>query len=252
MNYEKIYFKIMERGMERDETNLDYLERHHMVPRCLGGTNEDWNLVNLSLREHFVAHQLLVKMFPENRKLIYAANMMSGRNSKQYEWVRKKFIANHPLKCPELRERIRKLNTGVVFTEERKRKISEKQKEVWARKEDKRSPSKGCKWSDESKKRLSESISGEKNPFYGKKHDDETKDRMRKNHWKKCKWKLVSPEGVEYNFEGGISRFCNEHNLPVDTVKSKANKGVVQLNKSGKITDKRKRLVGWEIFKYAI
>lgn len=45
--------------------------------------------------EHYVAHQLLVKIHPENRKLVFAASMMcngsNGRNNKRYGWLKKKF-----------------------------------------------------------------------------------------------------------------------------------------------------------------
>ena len=49
-----------------DET---YHERHHIVPKCLGGTDDDDNLIDLLAREHFVAHKLLAQENPENNKL---------------------------------------------------------------------------------------------------------------------------------------------------------------------------------------
>lgn len=39
-----------------------YGEYHHIIPRCLGGTDEKPNLVFLSAREHYIAHLLLPKM----------------------------------------------------------------------------------------------------------------------------------------------------------------------------------------------
>lgn len=54
------------------------------------------NLVVLTPEEHFVAHQLLVKMYPQNEKLIFAANMMcvktpkQKRNNKRYAWLKRK------------------------------------------------------------------------------------------------------------------------------------------------------------------
>ena len=39
-----------------------YTEKHHIIPRCLGGTNSHDNLVTLTAREHFVCHLLLTKM----------------------------------------------------------------------------------------------------------------------------------------------------------------------------------------------
>lgn len=70
MNYEKIYTSLCERG--KLERQLDYCEVHHIIPRCMGGTNELNNLTKLSYREHYLAHYLLVKMFPDNSGINYA------------------------------------------------------------------------------------------------------------------------------------------------------------------------------------
>jgi hypothetical protein len=54
----------------------------------MGGSD---NLVDLTQQEHFVAHQLLVKMHPERPSLIWAlACIMGGerRNNKYYGWIR--------------------------------------------------------------------------------------------------------------------------------------------------------------------
>ena len=37
----------------------EYHERHHIIPRCLGGGNEEENLIDLFAKEHFIAHKLL-------------------------------------------------------------------------------------------------------------------------------------------------------------------------------------------------
>lgn len=98
MNYEKIYNDIVNRGKNRVLT--EYKEKHHIVPRCLGGADDDSNLVELTPEEHFVAHQLLVKLHPTNSKLIFATNMLtvsSGnvkRNNKMYGWLKRKFSEN--------------------------------------------------------------------------------------------------------------------------------------------------------------
>lgn len=60
----------------------------------MGGDNSGDNLVYLTAREHFVAHQLLVKMHPGNRKLVYALQAMlrcgpgQQRSNRRYEWIR--------------------------------------------------------------------------------------------------------------------------------------------------------------------
>ena len=98
MNYKKHYDLLIERAKTR---HLDvYVERHHIVPRCMGGTNEQSNLVDLTPEEHYVSHLLLVKIYKNNAKLVYAAHKMcQGRNTnKLYGWLRKKHamhVSNH-------------------------------------------------------------------------------------------------------------------------------------------------------------
>ena len=37
-----------------------YCERHHMLPKCMGGTDDKNNLIDLFAKEHFEVHRLLV------------------------------------------------------------------------------------------------------------------------------------------------------------------------------------------------
>lgn len=64
-----------------------YHERHHILPRCLGGTDDKDNLIDLYAQEHFIAHKLLVQENPDNSSLIYAWNMMFVQldNGERYE-----------------------------------------------------------------------------------------------------------------------------------------------------------------------
>ena len=91
MNYQKIYNDLINRGQNR--VLEGYSERHHIVPRCMGGSDEDFNLVRLTPEEHYVAHQLLTKIHPLNVKLIRAVVMMMPNrpNNKMYGWVKRRF-----------------------------------------------------------------------------------------------------------------------------------------------------------------
>lgn len=120
MNYETHYDTLNERA--RNRVLEGYTERHHVVPRCMGGSDNANNIVRLTAEEHYVAHQLLVKIYPENNKLIYAANMMSvGRiNNRKYGWLKKKHAKvvsenmkaryaagfENPSRRPEVRKKI--------------------------------------------------------------------------------------------------------------------------------------------------
>lgn len=89
MNYAKHYNKLIKRARRRSLTG--YCERHHVKPRCMGGDNSSKNIVKLTPEEHFVAHQLLVKIYPGNDKIVFAAWMMGNRTqtSRTYGWLRR-------------------------------------------------------------------------------------------------------------------------------------------------------------------
>ena len=122
MNYEKIYNQIVIRAKNRI---LEcYTENHHIIPRCMGGSDDKENLVELTAREHFICHRLLVNMYPDNNKLKFAlwamCNMKSKRqnryvpSSRIYEFIKLEVI-----------KIISENKKGVKLTEEHKRKTSE-------------------------------------------------------------------------------------------------------------------------------
>lgn len=74
MNYFNIYSSLISRAKDRPLTG--YTENHHIIPRCMGGGDSSLNLVKLTAREHFIAHLLLVKIYPTNLKLVKAVAMM--------------------------------------------------------------------------------------------------------------------------------------------------------------------------------
>lgn len=95
MNYQKIYDNIVRRGQNRILEG--YSEKHHIVPRCMGGTDEVTNLVSLTPEEHYLCHLLLVKIHPKNIRLVKAAMFMISsnnnvkRNNKAYGWLKRQY-----------------------------------------------------------------------------------------------------------------------------------------------------------------
>lgn len=89
MDYQKIYNSIVIRAKkeERDWSGEKYYERHHIVPKCMGGEGKvrQWrthpNIVVLTAREHFLCHWLLCRIYPENHKLSHAFWFMSKQKS---------------------------------------------------------------------------------------------------------------------------------------------------------------------------
>ena len=78
MNYFRIYNSLITRAKSRIE-QIDHGEMHHIKPRCMGGGDQKDNLVLLTYREHFIAHLLLVKMYPNNTRLYFAFNCFSAK-----------------------------------------------------------------------------------------------------------------------------------------------------------------------------
>ena len=189
MTYEEFINNILEnRG--RFACGEEYHERHHIVPTCMGGTDNKDNLIDLFAREHYEAHRLLALENLYNSKLQYAWWMMchcknNGRqyevSAKEYEELRIAFSKNisgknHPMYgrhiSEEHREKLRKAITGESNylygkhpSEETRKKMSEAAKN--------RPPI-----SDETRKKRSEALSGEKHPMYGKHHTDEARKKM--------------------------------------------------------------------------
>jgi hypothetical protein len=113
MNYKRHYDLLIDRAKSRKL--YENKETHHIVPRCMGGTNDKSNLVDLTTEEHYVTHQILIKIYPNIPALIFAAHMMTaGRNSnKTYGWLRRLHV-----------EALRKINTGRKVSDETRAKMS--------------------------------------------------------------------------------------------------------------------------------
>ena len=108
MDYKNIYYKIIEKAKNEDKNGnrgIGYFEKHHILPKSLGGSNDKENLVQLTAREHFICHWLLVKMFnkgtKERNKMLYAFWRMKSSpdnngkryiNSKAYEKLRIEYV----------------------------------------------------------------------------------------------------------------------------------------------------------------
>lgn len=99
MNYLDHYNRLIARGKLRRLPSTAYIERHHIVPRCLGGTDDICNIVALTPEEHYVAHQLLIKIYPTETKLIHAAHLMcysktgTRPKNKLFGWIKRLLAA---------------------------------------------------------------------------------------------------------------------------------------------------------------
>jgi hypothetical protein len=176
MNYKRIYDSLIESARIR-ETPVGYYETHHIVPRCMGGGNEQENLVRLTAREHYVAHHLLYRHY-KTPKLAYAwvAMCMNGtRNertisSRQYEKARIAIseqtagVPRKPLSEPTKRK-ISESNKGKKRTAETKKKLSEARK--------RRGPA-----SEETRQKISATGKGRPSIWKGKTLSEEHRKKM--------------------------------------------------------------------------
>lgn len=134
--------------------NLDcYTERHHIVPKCMGGDNNPENLVKLTAREHFICHRLLIKMVDSTlrNKLVYAAWQQS-RSAK---------LKNVPITS----------RTFAMLKEELSNTYAGRKRPLFSK-----------EWRDN----MSSSHKGEKNFMFNRNHSTETIEKMSRNRSGKC------------------------------------------------------------------
>jgi len=162
MNYLNIYNQLVFRSISRQLT--EYSEKHHIIPKCMNGTNKSNNIVKLTAREHFLAHLLLVRIYPENIKLKFALKSMCTLQNKYHNGQR---ITNRLF--GEFRELSKSLHTGMKRSEETKRRISESNMGKHSH-------------SPETRKKLSENHKGQIPWHKGKKMTDELKQKLSNSH----------------------------------------------------------------------
>jgi hypothetical protein len=121
--------------MVRTEYLSGYKEKHHILPRCLGGDNSKENLVALTPKEHFIVHMLLckftlgksrIKMLNAFHAMIYFTK--KNRNykvtSRIVEKLKIEFQKNNPVFDPEVRRKIGIGNKGKTVSKESRLKMS--------------------------------------------------------------------------------------------------------------------------------
>ena len=75
--YTKWYHSLVKKRKEYPAAGL--IERHHVIPKSLGGDDNDDNIVSFSPREHYIAHLLLARMTQGSiqHKMLKAAWLMA-------------------------------------------------------------------------------------------------------------------------------------------------------------------------------
>ena len=108
MNYQTTYDRIINCAKLRIPDLSIHYDRHHIVPRSMGGSDDPTNLVKLTDREHFVVHKLLWKIH-RNRSMTSALWIMSQNRRYHYREMNSNRYA-------ELREEFRK-HANISYSE---------------------------------------------------------------------------------------------------------------------------------------
>lgn len=222
--YTKIYLRLIERAKRRQ---LDgYYEKHHIVPRSLGGSNKISNLARLTGREHFICHLLLTKMTKgdDKKKMIFAARYMivcskdQKVTNKRYEKLREEHraLASQTLRGRKFSAETKakmsiaqtgnpknKFVQGIIKTPEHCANISKGKlgkSTNWSTPENRQKVSdalRGRSFSEDHRKNLSEALKGKPahnkgkpSPLRGITLNEETKAKMRKPKSEEMKQKL--------------------------------------------------------------
>lgn len=126
MDIQKQYDLLIEK---RRNCPIAIGEVHHIIPRCMGGTNDSSNLIRLTIREHRLAHRMLFHIHRTSK--LAKAWFMMYRN-REGEIVDSRSYANaraiiNEQQSKEMRG-AKNHFYGRRHTEETKRKISEANK----------------------------------------------------------------------------------------------------------------------------
>jgi hypothetical protein len=161
--YTRWYYNIINNRKVNKIDECEYQESHHIIPRSLGGSDDSENLVNLSGKEHYLVHLLLINMLEpgnERNKMAYALSLMGSFvnnghiSAKQFENVRRyaSFALKGIPRSEETKQKIREARAKQVITEETK--------ELW------RKNRRGKPKSEEHKRKISEANIGKHSVSY--------------------------------------------------------------------------------------
>jgi hypothetical protein len=211
MNYHKVYGNIVQKAIDEDRKwrKGTYYERHHILPKSLGGTDKQTNIVLLTAREHYICHLLLVKMYEayeeSHIKMLRALNMMKVKHdkherdfkfsSKLYESMKARLYGENGLLVGENNP-----NYGVKQSKETRKKKSDAAKRRCA------DPKERERLRQMALNRTPEHAEKIRQGNLGLKRSDETKKKLRKslNEWyskgnKPANSKKVMADGVVYD-----------------------------------------------------
>ncbi len=240
MTYQEFIQNILDtRG--RFACGDEYHERHHIIPKCMNGSNEKENLIDLYAREHFIAHKMLADENPDNDGLILAYTCMAfikrddteryELTPEEYEEVRiihaKTISRRHTgegnpfygkYHTEETKQKIVEFNSGRVYSEETRKKMSDSLS-------GENNPMFGKHWSQQQIENMKQKMNGENNPMFG----ISPQERMNEETYKQ--WKVHLQESNK----GKNNPMFGKHHTEESKIKiSEAKKGVTHSEETKK------------------
>ena len=183
--YTKWYYQIIDNRNANPLNSLVYQEKHHIIPKSLGGSNKKENIVSLTAREHFVCHRLLVKMTDGNDKV------------KMSYAIRSMMIRENPF---QLRHKVSSKIYEFI--------IKDTKKVIGEFQTGENNPYYGRKHSKEVCDIMKEKRKNQPPPMLGKKHTIETKEKLRQANRKQ----FEDPNQIELRRIKSKNQFKNPEN----------------------------------------
>ena len=227
--YDHLISFASSRGLNKSSLPF-YTEEHHVVPKCMLGTDEKNNLVLLTYREHILAHLLLYAIYPDIKGLFlsfcFLIEVKDRRNCFDTEIKVDLLVLEelktgksqlmrgdkNPMKNPEVAKKVSNFKKfqepffkGKHHSEQTKQILREKTLSLNWKGEN--HPMYGKKHTDETRKKISDKLKGELHPLYGKHLKETTKAKLSEKH----KEAVISPEGIEYPSIRDAAKALNLH-----------------------------------------
>lgn len=123
------YYKWYKELTSKQDRSLEcYTEKHHIIPRSMGGLDTKENLVVLTAREHYIAHLLLTKCVTNEfkGKILHAYVMMSevkDKNQKRFYKINSRLFESRKVESNKIKSQFR-------HSDDAKASISEKLKGI--------------------------------------------------------------------------------------------------------------------------
>lgn len=190
MDYKNLHDQIIARAKSRKLVDC-YFEKHHVVPKSIGGTDADDNVVALTGREHYLIHWLLYKIH-NCREMAFAWYRMSHAKHSVVRYVSHTFQYARAARAKAMSD----LFYGKRLSVEHKKKLCvAKLGKTYADLGRNESPLRGRELTDDHKKKVgqaakgrmrtaesraaqSASMSGKLNHQFGKSPSDETRRKL--------------------------------------------------------------------------